>query len=251
MSDPTKPVSCATHGSSHAAFVCHHLPHGVGLGFFHGDDEPEDPRPDAWCARCDEVMQAEGEWNDDGEDFADVTLVCAGCYDELRARNRYVPSAEDGTFACAACGGTHDGLPYDFGSRAPDTIDVDRARLTADTCIDEDDRYVRACLEIPIVGGPGPLVYGVWVTLSHENFREFAERRDAPKRYQDGPYFGWFASRLPGWPETIHLKARVHLRPPPLRPVIELQPTDHPLAVAQREGISIEDHRRIALALMH
>ena len=71
------------------------------------------------------------------------------------------------------------------------------------------------------------------------------------RRYLDGPYFGWFATRLGQWPETLQLKTHVHLRPPPLRPVIELEPTDHPLAIAQREGISRERHRALALAHLH
>ncbi|HXN55442.1 MAG TPA: DUF2199 domain-containing protein [Myxococcales bacterium] len=62
-----------------------------------------------------------------------------------------------------------------------------------------------------------------------------------------GPYFGWFMNYLPGYPSTLWLKTRAHLRPAPLRPVLELEPTDHPLALEQRNGISIDRFREIAL----
>jgi hypothetical protein len=38
----------------------------------------------------------------------------------------------------------------------------------------------------------------------------------------------------------VNLKTAVHLRDDGVRPYIELEPTDHPLAVEQREGISVE-----------
>lgn len=255
MSDPTKRLTCDQHGESHACFLCGHLPSGVAAGFFTGDDAEGDPRPDAWCARCEEVVNAEGEWNERSEGFARITLCCTECYDDIRRRNAWAPKETEAAarFTCGSCGEVHAGLPTDFGSDAP-SFDAEaraRATLTADTCVLDDDRYVRACLEIPVVGGSGPLVYGVWVTLSQKSFEEFCRRAGDLDRYTDGPYFGWFSSALPHWPDTINLKTRVHVRPPPLRAVIELEPTDHPLAVAQREGITVERYRQIALELLH
>ncbi|WP_330242116.1 DUF2199 domain-containing protein [Streptomyces sp. NBC_00525] len=43
----------------------------------------------------------------------------------------------------------------------------------------------------------------------------------------------------------------VHTRPVGERPFVELKPTDHPLAVEQRTGISPERVREIASALLH
>ena len=86
MSDSTETVECDKHGSSYATFVCQHLAHGAGLGFF-CDDTSDDLRPDAWCAECDAVMMADGDWNEKNEKFAEITLLCANCYDEVRNRN--------------------------------------------------------------------------------------------------------------------------------------------------------------------
>lgn len=86
MSDLTVTVECDRHGVSHAAFVCRHLAHGVDLGFF-SDDSSDDPRPDAWCSKCDEILMRDGDWNEENEKLAGITLLCAKCYDEVRKRN--------------------------------------------------------------------------------------------------------------------------------------------------------------------
>lgn len=87
MSMPEEPLQCERHGPSHATFVCQHLARGSGLGFFVSVDDPADPRPDAWCAACEEVSNAVGGWNEESEKEAGITLLCAGCYDEVRVRN--------------------------------------------------------------------------------------------------------------------------------------------------------------------
>ncbi|MER2566676.1 MAG: DUF2199 domain-containing protein [Myxococcaceae bacterium] len=254
MHEPERQVFCERHGTSEASFICGHLAGTVGAGFFTSDDDDGVLRPDAWCARCNEVLEAEREWNDTSEGFANIRVCCAGCYDEIRARNQWVPLAEaDDRFTCLACGEAHDGLPLDFATDKPALSDEElaRAKLTDDLCEFDEHRFIRACLEIPILGGPGPLVYGIWVTLSQRSYEQYLEHQSEPRRFLDGPYFGWFASALPLWPATVQLKTRVHIRPPPQRPVIELEPTDHPLAVAQREGISLTRYRELALAHLH
>ena len=55
-----------------------------------------------------------------------------------------------------------------------------------------------------------------------------------------GPWFGWFSNRLKGYPETLNLKCQVRPRSGRQRPLIELEPTDHPLAVEQRDGITLD-----------
>ncbi len=77
---------CRQHGKSHATFICHHLVHGSGVGFYYGNEN--DIRPDAWCYDCDQrLMQNNGEWNDEIESLAKITVICANCYDDVRLRN--------------------------------------------------------------------------------------------------------------------------------------------------------------------
>ncbi|APZ93323.1 hypothetical protein Fuma_02940 [Fuerstiella marisgermanici] len=56
---------------------------------------------------------------------------------------------------------------------------------------------------------------------------------------------------LPLYPDTFLLKTHVHTRTLGLRPFVELEPTDHPLAVEQREAITMDRVREIAEALLH
>jgi hypothetical protein len=218
-------------------------------------DDADDARPDAWCARCEEVRAAEGDWNERSEAWADPTVVCHQCYDAIRARNAR-PAADADVpdhFTCTQCGEVHDGLPraFDVGPPAIDADDLARATMTHDTCEFDAHRLIRACLEIPMPGAPGPLVYGVWVSLAPQNYDLFRARLADTDRYLDGPWFGWLMSAIPGWDSTDTLKTRVHPRPPPLLPIVELEPTNHPLARAQREGITHDRFREVVMPFIH
>lgn len=89
MSQPAKTVVCAQHGEQHQTFVCEHLVHGEGLGFFQADDE-QNPRPDAWCSRCELIRQAHGGWTEESENMLGVKLLCGACYDRAKQRNELI-----------------------------------------------------------------------------------------------------------------------------------------------------------------
>lgn len=63
--------------------------------------------------------------------------------------------------------------------------------------------------------------------------------------------FGWLNAWLKPYPDTINLKTRVHFRDDGIRPYIELEPTDHPLAVEQREGVSVDRVAEIYALMVH
>ncbi len=148
-------------------------------------------------------------------------------------------------FKCVSCGEWHEGMPS-FGAEAPVYYDEvapeERERrciLGTDDCvIDDKFFFVRGCLDIPVHGERDSFSWGVWVSLSRQNFEEFARHFDTRQRSHVGPFFGWLSSRLPLYPDSVNLKTRVHLRDDGIRPYIELQPSDHPLALEQRDGIS-------------
>lgn len=126
MSDESEVVTCPTHGESHATFVCRHLANGENAGFCSADDT-DDPRPDAWCGACDEVLRREEGWNDVSEAFAAVTVICAGCYDAIRDE-RSGPAGLKGIIA-------------HLGSRYPDAepvlteLDLQLAEGTLPACV--------------------------------------------------------------------------------------------------------------------
>jgi hypothetical protein len=149
------------------------------------------------------------------------------------------------TWVCSHCGQTRTEAPRSFAFRAPwpwyITPKKERelhCTLTKDYCtLFDEDFFIRGCLEIPIIGEPEPFIWGVWVSLSKEDFEHY--RTNCPDPIHCGqPYFGWLCSRIQMYPDTLLLKTHVHLRGVNTRPLIELEPTDHPLAVEQRNGLT-------------
>jgi hypothetical protein len=127
-----------------------------------------------------------------------------------------------------------------------------RCILDTDTCVvDQKFFFVRACLEIPVRGEREPFIWGVWVSLSRSSFDQFVECFEAAKRSHIGPFLGWLSAELPLYPSTENLKARVHLRNDGVRPYLELEPTEHPLALEQRRGLTAERLAEICSNLEH
>lgn len=81
-------------------------------------------------------------------------------------------------------------------------------------------------------------IWNVWVSLSPTSYQQFLSVFSEDNRSGAGPFFGWLESHSWIYPETINLKTRVHLRNNGIRPNIELEPTAHPLAREQSEGIN-------------
>ena len=161
-------------------------------------------------------------------------------------------------FACAGCGAYHVGMPafgWDWPVQylmVPEGERAARVELSSDTCvIDGRWFFARGCLEIPVRGHGEPLSWGVWVSLSEQNFRAYATLFDDASREPGTRFVGWLCSVVPGYPDTQQLAAALHVRSWPTRPFIELEPTDHPLAAEQREGISSDRVREIAERVMH
>jgi hypothetical protein len=64
--------------------------------------------------------------------------------------------------------------------------------------------------------------------------------------------FVWLSTTLPPYePTTLNLKTNVHTREVGVPPFIELEPTDHPLAVEQRTGITRARVQQFAELLLH
>lgn len=125
--------------------------------------------------------------------------------------------------------------------------------LSSDQCIIDDKHFfVVGNLEIPISGSDERFSWDVWVSLSHKNFARACELWEQEGRESEPPYFGWLStSLLPCYPDTLSLKANVRTRAVGRRPLVELEPTDHPLALEQREGITLARVQEIAELVLH
>lgn len=160
-------------------------------------------------------------------------------------------------WTCGCCGKQFNTLPLDYARKAPDhwfqipeNERESRTKLSADVCIiDDKDLFVRGCLEIPIIGQDDCFSWGVWVSVSKQSFVRIHELWDSSDVENEPPMFGWLCNNISIYPATLGLKTNLHLRDGGRRPSIELEPTDHPLAVEQRTGISIERVEEIAAAL--
>jgi hypothetical protein len=128
-----------------------------------------------------------------------------------------------------------------------------RFALGSDTAIlDGEHFFIRGRLEIPIVGAEQPFAWDVWVTMGRADFDRAIEYWDTPGRERLlEPTGGYLSTTLPGYPDTLNLMSRVHTRPLGLRPYIELEPTDHPLSIEQRTGITWDRVEEIASLVLH
>jgi hypothetical protein len=159
----------------------------------------------------------------------------------------------DRPWVCVSCGNTHVGI-FDLACAKPDfwegaeeyapnVLALESTHfLSEDFCVLNDQHYfVRCVLGLPLIGLEGERFgFGVWATLSKPNFARYIESFDSGEQGHLGPWFGWFSNRLIGYPDTLNLKCQVHPRSGRQRPWIELEPTDHPLAVEQRVGVTYD-----------
>ena len=165
------------------------------------------------------------------------------------------------TFLCERCGAEHDLDEISFGTDAPLQWDSRPEEERSRSLLSGEQReiesgevwslYLRGCLRIPVRGTERVFSWGVWCSLSERSYEEICEHWDDPERTRIGPHFGWLCTRLPGYPDTVSLKAMVHQRAVGVRPFVELEPTDHPLAVDQHEGIEEHRLREIVIGLLH
>jgi hypothetical protein len=119
----------------------------------------------------------------------------------------------DQDWVCSCCGVKHGGL-FDLGNEYPHVwssrpevrpnseIRSSRDIQTQDFCVrDNTHFFVRCVLELPIIGSDGERFgYGVWSTLSEQNFEAYLEGFDSGDHGHLGPWFGWFSNQLAGYP---------------------------------------------------
>ena len=161
-------------------------------------------------------------------------------------------------WTCACCGKPFDTLPLDWAYNAPgywndipEAERTGRGKLSSDFCVADEHYFIRGCLQIPIVDFKGRLVWGVWVSQSADGFARAVELFDRDPDANEEPRFGWLSNEIRIYrPSTLNHKTNIHFQPINSRPLIELEATDHPLAVEQRDGITLQRAQEIAAAMM-
>ena len=118
--------------------------------------------------------------------------------------------------------------------------------LDEDYCAIEDrDFFVRGIIHLPIIGTAETLRWGVWGSLSRDNFNKLRTMDDNARRVEQPAVFSWMSTRLPEYPDTLNLKMYAHIQEPGMRPNFELELTDHPLSQQYHKGISPERVKEI------
>jgi hypothetical protein len=162
-------------------------------------------------------------------------------------------------FVCHRCGEVHDELPA-FGPELPQRVAEipesereGRVVLNGEMCVlDDDQQWIRACLDLPLSDDDGHFRWLAWVSLSAVDFDDAIERWMDPERVGRRPYSGRLGSEIPTHPASEGLRCRVVAQPVGDRPQLELEgDQDHALVAAQRHGVPRDVAIAWAEGLMH
>lgn len=113
------------------------------------------------------------------------------------------------------------------------------------------DRFIRTVLPIPVPDADDEFCFGVWVSISEKSWDAYLAG------FEDGIHaidncFGYLMHNLPDMPDTWHMHVTVEFQPGKQRPRIFLNQTDHPLVIAQANGVSMDQVERwVAPAMQH
>lgn len=264
-------VECAVHGERQRAFVCGHLlGDAAGLGFNRDLPTENKPFPDAWCDNCELIRVAHNGWTDESERLTSISLLCCACYERSRIRNTHTSTTLDDMatlrWKCGSCEEWHMGPCLDFSYDSPHYWSEEHAKLNdvaslaesdtgrratflnEDYCAIEDrDFFVRGVIHLPNIGTAETFRWGVWGSLSRENFETMLKMDDEPERVDLPPMFSWLSSQIPEYPDTLSLKMYSRIQRVDWRPEFEMELTDHPLSREFHHGITPERVKEIML----
>ena len=153
-------------------------------------------------------------------------------------------TASGARYKCGRCRKWHDGFP-NWHFDAPDPVLALDPDVRATRAMREEDVYVLdkwffglALLELSVQDTPDSFAWGVWVHVFPDDVERYVALCNDPTRAGGETFDGKLANSIPGHPPTISMPVRLHIRPWPSRPRVELSDVDHPLVRQQREGLS-------------
>lgn len=96
-------------------------------------------------------------------------------------------------FTCSCCGEYHAELPMGFSTMAPDVWSESFAgdsasMLATEQCIIKNEHFfLRGTIKIPVIDNDHAFSWGVWVSLSRDNFARSLDVWETPGREAEPP----------------------------------------------------------------
>jgi len=154
------------------------------------------------------------------------------------------------TWRCRTCELEHSGI-VDLGMSSPSVwkgeeniqpnsdLSLDGDFLSEDFCIINGENYiVRGVLNITVEGLDKDFGFGVWSSLSKDNFEKYVAGFDDGIDAEGPPWSSWFCSHLGYFGKTVGEKAWVTAQPNRQRPHITLMDEASVLGKVQRHGMA-------------
>jgi hypothetical protein len=164
------------------------------------------------------------------------------------------------SYICHQCGLSHDDIPLSFAADFPDQYasmspeDRDnRTIIGSDQCIiDSEVFYVRGLVEIPIHDSDDKFLWGVWASVKEEVFDVLSDSwEEQGRESRRGPFKARLGNELALYSDTFNLKMTIIVQPVGARPLFVIDEEAHPLAVAQRIGMSMNEAQDLVSRLLH
>lgn len=163
-------------------------------------------------------------------------------------------------YKCSVCDQVHEDMPA-FAFNSPYYYHIlseeDKANtsfLNEDWCIIEHDtqtdHFIRTVLRLPIINSDATFEYGLWVSLSEKNFKYYMDNFN--EDISGAAFFGYLCNQIPGYENTLLLKANVVCGTKGNRPEIFLQDDQQDNAFVRDyiNGITLEEvDRRVHMLL--
>jgi hypothetical protein len=163
------------------------------------------------------------------------------------------------SYACSHCGKNHSTVEFSFAADFPDTYanltkeerDT-RAIVATDQCIiDQEQFYVRGCIELPVRNSEAAFLWGLWARVHERDYDEIEEYWEFEgKDNRIGPYKGRLANSLELYPETLNMKLEIKIQPVGTRPLFYLLDKEHPMALEQETGLTRQKAEEYACLLL-
>ena len=150
-------------------------------------------------------------------------------------------------------------LPLSYSVKAPHAVTAipldeleKRVVITRDQCvIDGRDFYLRGRIPIPVIGLDEPFIWGIWAEISPKNFLRSNAVWHSEGREREPAFPGWLNNKLFLFGNTINLEVSIQTQKVGWRPHFTVVDPSHPLAIEQRNGMTLQRVEEIAEMMLH